>query len=74
MANELRAAFSELLLNRIRQDAYPSNTHMDIFESIATPRQMGQYIGHLMERLEADSQPSISLMRRIQKIMKRYGL
>jgi hypothetical protein len=73
MPNPLQEAYAEVLLDRIRQDAHPSVTHMDMFESIAPPRQMGQYLAHLMERIEADSQPSIPMMKRIQRLVMTIG-
>ena len=73
MANPLQEAYAEVLLNRIRQDVFPSTTHMDMFEAVAPPRQMGQYLAHLMERIEAESQPSIPMMKRVENIILRYG-
>jgi len=73
MANEIQAAFAEVLLSRISQDQYPSVTHMDMFESIAPPRQMGEYLAHLMERIESEPHPSISMMQRVQAIIMRFG-
>ena len=51
MANPIQEVFAEVLLDRIRQDAHPSVTHMNMFEAVAPPRQMGQYLAHLMERI-----------------------
>jgi hypothetical protein len=73
MANELQAAYAEVLLDKIRQDVYPSTTHMDMFEAVAPPRQMGQYLAHLMERIEAEPHPSIPMMKRIERIIIRFS-
>jgi hypothetical protein len=73
MPNPLQEAYAEVLLDRIRRDEHPSVTHMDMFESVALPRQMGQYLAHLMERIEADSQPSIPMMKRIQRLVMTIG-
>ena len=73
MANPLQETFAEVLLDRIRQDVHPSVTQMDMFESIAPPRQMGAYLAHLMERIEAERFPSTSMMQRVQAIIMRYG-
>jgi len=73
MANPIQEALAEVLLERIRSDAFPSATHMDMFEAVAPPRQLGQYLAHLMERIEADTHPSISLMRRVQNLATRFG-
>lgn len=73
MANPLEERFAELLLERIRSDEHPSATHMNMFESIAPPRQLVEYILHLMEKIENDRNPSISLMRRVQKLISGFG-
>jgi hypothetical protein len=73
MANPLQETFAEVLLDRIRQDVHPSVTQMDMFESIAPPRQMGAYLAHLMERIEAEPYPSTSMMQRVQAIVMRFS-
>ena len=73
MANPLQETFAEVLLDRIRQDVHPSVTQMDMFESIAPPRQMGAYLAHLMERIESEPFPSTSMMKRVQAIVMRFS-
>ena len=73
MANPIQEAYAEVLLDLIRRDAYPSSTHMDMFEAVAPPRQLGAYVAHLMERIEAEPHPSISMMRRVESIASRFG-
>ena len=73
MANPLQETYAEVLLDRIRRDVYPSATHMDMFESIAPPKQMGAYLAHLMERIEAEPMPSTSMMQRVQAIVMRFS-
>lgn len=72
MANPIQERFAEVLLERIRQDQYPSTTHMDMFEAVAPPRQLGMYLAHLMERIESEPHPSISMMQRVQSISGRF--
>ena len=73
MANELQAAYAEVLLSQIRGSVYPSTTHMDMFEAVAPPRQMGQYLAHLMERIESEPHPSIPMMKRVERIVMSLG-
>lgn len=73
MANPIQEALAEVLLARIRQDMYPSTTHMDMFEAIAPPRQMGAYVAHLMERIESETYPSTSMLQRVQAIAMRFN-
>ena len=73
MPNPLQEAYAEVLLDKIRQDIYPSSTHMDMLEAVAPPRQMGAYLAHLMERIEAEPHPSIPMMRRIERLIAQFG-
>ena len=73
MANPLQERYAEVLLDRIRSDQHPSVTHMDLFESIAPPRQLVEYALVLMESIENDQHPSIPMMRRVQGLISRFG-
>ncbi len=74
MENPLQERYGELLMEHIRSANYPSTTHMDMLEQIATPRVLAEYTMHLMERIEADEYPSIPMMRRVQSLVGRWGL
>jgi hypothetical protein len=73
MANELHERVADALLDRIRNEPYPSVTYMDMFETAASPRQLVEYTLHLMERIESDSHPSIPMMRRVQRLAAAWG-
>lgn len=73
MANPLQEQFAETLLNRITGDKYPSGTHMDMLEAVAPPQIMLQYLLHLMDRIESESQPSIPMMRRVHRLIAGFG-
>ena len=73
MANPIQEAYAETLLELIRRDMFPSTTHMDMFEAVAPPRQMGAYLAHLMERIESEPVPSDSMMQRVEAIIMRFG-
>ena len=73
MANALQERYAEVLLDRIRNDRYPSVTHMDMLESIAPPQQLAEYVLHLFERIESESHPSTSMMKRVQALVARFG-
>ena len=74
MGNALQERYAELLLDHIRADRYPSATHMNMLEAIATPRVLVEYTLHLFERIEADTYPSIPMMQRVQGLVARWGL
>ena len=73
MANALQERYAEVLLDRIRNDRHPSTTQMDLLESIAPPQQLAEYVVHLLERIESESNPSISMMKRVQGLVARFG-
>ena len=74
MTNALQARYGELLLAHIRATRYPSVTHMDMLEQIATPQLLVEYTLHLLERIEADRYPSIPMMERLERLVARWGL
>ena len=73
MANPIQERLAEVLLEKIRNDQYPSATHMSMLEASASDRVMGEYLAHLMQRIEEEPHPSISMMQRVQNIAARYG-
>jgi hypothetical protein len=74
MANKLQEYYGELLLERIRAERYPSVTYMDMLEEIATPQMMVEYTMHLFERIESETYPSPPMMKRVQRLVARWGL
>jgi hypothetical protein len=73
MANALQEHYAEVLFERISSDTHPSGTHMDMFEAVASPRLLVAYSLHLMDRIENDPNPSIPLMRRVQRVIAGFG-
>jgi hypothetical protein len=66
--DEARAWFVELLLDKVRQDPYPSATHLALIEE-SIPREMvSDYVAVLMEKAAQDTVPSIPMLRRIQRV------
>ena len=73
MANPLQERYADVLLERIRSDEHPSATHMDMFESVASPQQLVAYILELLERIEDETYPSIPMMQRVQGLVATFG-
>ena len=73
MANALQEQFAETLLNKIRQDQYPSVTQMDMLESLGSPRVTAEFVFDLMQRIEDDAHPSIPMMQRAIRLMQKFG-
>jgi hypothetical protein len=68
IGDEARNAVTRLLIERVRQDKYPSATHMDLIEETIPPWLMRDYLNVLLEKLATDNWPSIPLMHRVAKI------
>jgi hypothetical protein len=46
---EARAAYLQLLMERVRQDRYPSATHMAMIEQALPPQLVPDYVQLLIE-------------------------
>jgi hypothetical protein len=67
---EAQVAVTNYLLDRIRQDQYPSETQMTMLEQFI-PRVMArQYVNVLLEKVMADSFPSTTMLRRLLRIVE----
>ena len=68
----LRERFVQILIDRIRAEPYPSLAHMDLLEATVTsPDQLVEYLDALMDKVESTRFPSLTMMRRIQRIATR---
>ena len=67
--NETQVALAGLLLEKIRQDRYPSATEMMLLEEILPPRLLPGYVEVLLDKVAEDDRPSIPMIRRIQRLI-----
>jgi hypothetical protein len=65
---EAQQAISAMLLEKIENDHYPSATQMDLLEQTITPELAGTYVEILLDKLNADTWPSLDLLRRVQRV------
>ena len=66
--DEAQGAFVQLLLQKIRQDRYPSFTQMNMVEETIPPAMVPDYLAVLAEKVANDTVPSIPMLRRIQRV------
>ena len=66
---EARAAYLQLLMERVRQDRHPSATHMTMIEQALPPQLVPDYVELLIEKVADDASPSISMLRRIARLV-----
>jgi hypothetical protein len=66
--DEANAWLAQLLMDKIREDAYPSATQMAMVEEVLPREMVPEYLEILMERVERDNIPSIPLLQRIMRV------
>jgi hypothetical protein len=64
---EAQTALARVLMEKIREDTYPSSTQMEIVERTITPPLARDYLNILLEKVLSDPAPSIPMIRRIQR-------
>jgi hypothetical protein len=66
--DEAREWLVEFLLEKVREDAYPSTTHLDLIEQSIPRYMIPEYLEVLMDKVEQDRFPSIPMLRRIRRV------
>jgi hypothetical protein len=62
--------YFELLLERIRQDRYPSHQLLDRLEAAFwTSQQVSEYLDVLVEKVDESWYPSLQMLDRIQRML-----
>ena len=56
-------------MKRVRQDHYPSATHMAMIEQALPAQLIPDYVEILLEKVADDRNPSISMLRRISQLV-----
>ena len=67
--SRIRDRYLQALMERVRQDTYPSIAQMDLVESLLPPEEMDTYLDILMEKIETVKFPSISMLNRVQRLV-----
>jgi hypothetical protein len=65
---EAKEVFAEVLLDKLREDTYPSTTQMNMLEEFMPPQVVPEYFQMLLERVRTDKYPSVPMMQRVQRI------
>ena len=66
--DEAQAALVQLLIERVRQDQYPSWTQMNLIEESIPQEMVPDYLEVLAEKVMGDAFPSIPMLRRMQRV------
>jgi hypothetical protein len=59
---------AQALLDKLRGDAHPSTTQMDIVEGMLPRELFPEYLEILTEKMQRDPYPSTALLQRIQRL------
>jgi hypothetical protein len=66
----LQDRYLAILMERIRQDRYPSHQLLDRIEAAFwTPRQVAEYVDLLIEKADEAWYPSLQLLDRIHRVL-----
>jgi hypothetical protein len=63
---DLHARILEVLLEKVRNDPYPSTTHLDLIEQILRNDEAEQYTSVLIDKVSDETYPSLDHLRRLQ--------
>jgi hypothetical protein len=66
---DARTALVTTLLQKIKNDPYPSSTMMDMVEELLTPDEIPAYVVLLQDRLREDRFPSIPMLKRLKELI-----
>lgn len=59
---------SQVLMDHVREDPYPSVTQMTLIEESIPLDMVDEYLDILLEKVVRDRFPSVPMMRRIQRV------
>ena len=68
--DEVRIWFVGFLLRKVRADTYPSTTDLDLIETVIPCHMLDEYVEVLIDKLDDDRYPSLSLLRRIKRMIE----
>jgi hypothetical protein len=58
----------QMLMDKVRDDPYPSATHMELIEASIPDEMLGDYVELLVAKAAEDEFPSIPMLRRIGRV------
>jgi hypothetical protein len=67
-SNSPREALIDALMEKVREDPYPSSTMLDIVEGLLRPEEVRPYAEVLLDKVRNDRFPSISMIQRLQAL------
>lgn len=68
--DDVRERLVEFLIEKVREDAYPSTTHLDLIEQSIPRHMIPEYLAVLMDKVEQDRFPSIPMLHRVRRVLE----
>jgi hypothetical protein len=68
--DEARIWFVRFLMRKVRADTYPSTTDLDLIEAVIPRHMLDEYVEILIDKVDENRYPSISLLRRIKRLIE----
>jgi hypothetical protein len=65
---QAETALARVLLERIRNDAYPSTTQMTMLEQVIPASLVQEYMNVLLTKVSQDQWPSTPMLARIRRV------
>ena len=67
--DDARAELVATLLEKVKNDQYPSTTMLDLIEELLTPEETPAYVVFLQDRIRSEQYPSIPLLKRLTQLV-----
>jgi hypothetical protein len=64
-----RGVLLQTLLEKVRDEQYPSSTMLDLIEELLTPEETPAYVVLLQERFRGEQYPSIPMLKRLTALL-----
>jgi hypothetical protein len=64
----VRTEVLETLMAKVEADTYPSNTMLDIIESLIGPDEVVDYAAILLVKVRSENYPSLDILRRLMSL------
>ena len=69
--DEALGVITNLLLEKVREDQYPSGAQMDLIEASIPHSMISDYVEVLVEKITQDTYPSLPMIARLQRVANR---
>jgi hypothetical protein len=68
--NEAQLDAARVMLDKLRGEAHPSVTQMDLIEGMLPPELLPEYLAILTEKVQSARYPSTDMLQRLERLSK----